>query len=569
MDRKGLDLTNTVWTRLDRKAGAIVELTVRQLRHRVSTWVVLGVGALLMVLLLAFYIDSVRNAFEPIDNDGDSVDEDSDGYPLGQEMKYGTSDFDTTDYPGSSEYVSESSIGWNDGLRTFYGNKTWSGQALFDPVWVDLEYRGEGPWSNIVDWNTTEDCPSGQIYDDWYPIFGTACDFEDGAYYIYGEWKGEGTVFVPEGNFLKWGYYTEPFEVVPDSPEMYIDEDDIDCFDSNGNRVDCPAGDRLSGSHGYDDDGDCLRVGWLPGQEGDWFLEWDSNIDDSFDDDNNGNGIRCDVLWEVDADGNEVRRITADSYVDEDPNDEAYIGELSHRTFIIGVGKMAFVILLGLFIPLFLALGLVRDETESGTLHFLLSKPIHRGEFILYRLLGYMFVAGSYVLALSLIMGLVTATLGPGDQIFRLSDLPVWLGIGLATTFVLAAYGAMFNTMGLVSPKYGVYVCIVFGVWEFMMGTFSIINPNWAISSISITHWALQMIDAIVLIAWPDTLQWAEIGAAYGIETGLSFFWQPPVHTFGTQSAAVALLVSVVTLMSVTVVMMAIGQSVFSRREIM
>ncbi len=34
MDRKGLDLTNTVWTRLDRKAGAIVELTVRQLRHR-------------------------------------------------------------------------------------------------------------------------------------------------------------------------------------------------------------------------------------------------------------------------------------------------------------------------------------------------------------------------------------------------------------------------------------------------------------------------------------------------------------------------------------------------------
>ena len=264
-----------------------------------------------------------------------------------------------------------------------------------------------------------------------------------------------------------------------------------------------------------------------------------------------------------------MRRITADSYVDEDPDDEAYVGELGHRTFIIGVGKMAFVILLGLFIPLFLALGLVRDETESGTLHFLLSKPIHRGEFILYRLMGYMVVSGSYVLALSLVMGVVTAALGPGDQIFRLSDLPVWLGIGLATTFVLAAYGALFNTMGLISPKYGVYVCIVFGVWEFMMGTFSIINPNWDISSISITHWALQMIDAIVLLAWPDTLQWAEIGAAYGIETGLSFFWHPPVHTLGTQSAAVALLVSVVTLLSVTVVMMVIGQSVFSRREIM
>ena len=569
MDRKGLDLADTVWTKLDRKAGAIVELTVRQLRHRVSTWVVLGVGAMLMVLLLAFYIDAVRDDFEPIDNDGDSVDEDSDGYPLGQEMKYGTSDFDSTDYPGSSEYISESSIGWNDGLRTFYGNKTWSGQALFDPVWVDSGYEAEDLWSNIVDWDSTEDCPPGQIYDDWYPIYGTACHFEDDLYYVNGEWRGEGTVYVPEGNFLQWGYYTEPFEVAPDPPETYIDEDDIDCFDSSGKRVVCPAGDRLSGSHGYDDDGDCLRVGWVEGRDGDWFLEWDANIEDNFDDDRNNNGIRCDVLWEVDADGNEVRRITADSYVDEDPDDEAYVGELGHRTFIIGVGKMAFVILLGLFIPLFLALGLVRDETESGTLHFLLSKPIHRGEFILYRLMGYMVVSGSYVLALSLVVGVVTAALGPGDQIFRISDLPVWLGIGLATTFVLAAYGALFNTMGLISPKYGVYVCIVFGVWEFMMGTFSIINPNWTISSISITHWALQMIDAIVLLAWPDTLQWAEIGAAYGIETGLSFFWHPPVHTLGTQSAAVALLVSVVTLLSVTVVMMVIGQSVFSRREIM
>ena len=46
MDKKGLDLSDTVWTRLDRKAGAIVELTMRQLRHRISTWVVLGVGAL-------------------------------------------------------------------------------------------------------------------------------------------------------------------------------------------------------------------------------------------------------------------------------------------------------------------------------------------------------------------------------------------------------------------------------------------------------------------------------------------------------------------------------------------
>ena len=40
MDEKGRALSETVWTRLDRKAGAITEFTVRQLRHRISTWVV-------------------------------------------------------------------------------------------------------------------------------------------------------------------------------------------------------------------------------------------------------------------------------------------------------------------------------------------------------------------------------------------------------------------------------------------------------------------------------------------------------------------------------------------------
>ena len=105
MDRKGRSLSETVWTRMDRKAGAIIERTMRQLRHRVSTWVVLGVGALLMALLLTFYVDSVRESFEPIDNDGDSVDHAGDGYPMGQERKYGTPDWDSDSYPGASVFV--------------------------------------------------------------------------------------------------------------------------------------------------------------------------------------------------------------------------------------------------------------------------------------------------------------------------------------------------------------------------------------------------------------------------------------------------------------------------------
>ena len=37
MDEKGLSLRETVWSQLDRKAGAIIELTIRQLRNRIST----------------------------------------------------------------------------------------------------------------------------------------------------------------------------------------------------------------------------------------------------------------------------------------------------------------------------------------------------------------------------------------------------------------------------------------------------------------------------------------------------------------------------------------------------
>ena len=174
----------------------------------------------------------------------------------------------------------------------------------------------------------------------------------------------------------------------------------------------------------------------------------------------------------------EVISISADSSVDEDPVDENYAGEASHRTFVIATGKIAFVLLLGLFLPLFLSLGLVRDETERGTLHYLLSKPIHRGEFILYRVLGYMAVVSVFVLALSLVMGLITSIIGPGESLLRVGDLPVWFGIAVATILVLAAYGSLFNTVGLLLPKYGVYLCIVIGVWEFAMGFTTLISPS-------------------------------------------------------------------------------------------
>ncbi len=536
MDEKGWALSETVWTRLDRKAGAITEFTVRQLRHRISTWVVLSVGVLVMALLLAFYIDGIRGGFEPYDNDGDSEDWDKDGYPRGQEDKFGTSDWDGTEYPGSGYYEADGDIDWNDEARFHSGNHTWHGEGYFEADWLDTDYSGSR-WSGIVDWGDVEPCPEGQIFDEWWPNWGEACTYDDGSYFVSGKFKASGSVNVPENYYMEWGHITDEYYVEPDPASMYIDEDGILWDGRDVSEI----GTEI------DDDGDCLLL---------------------MNDDNN-NGIPCDVIWVLDADGDEIIDIRADYNVNEDPAESEYVGESSHRTFIIGTGKMAFVMLLGIFLPLFLALGLVRDETENGTLHYLLSKPIHRAEFILYRLLGYLLLTGTYILVLVLLMALITSLIGPGESLIRLSDFPVWLGIGLATVLVLAAYGALYNTLGMVFPKYGVYMCIVIGVWEFIMGMFTMTLPSATVPMLSISHWALQMIDAIVLIAWPNTLQYSQMAEAFGFDSPLPFFWQPPVHTLETQSPVVALLVSVVVLVVVTLGMMVIGQSSFKNREIM
>ena len=555
MDDKGLSLKDSVWSQLDRKAGAIIELTIRQLRHRLSTWVVLGVGFLIMLLLLAFYVDSVREGFESIDNDGDSVDQDEDGYPLGQEIKYGHSDVDSSQYPGVGKYVSVGEIDYNDIFRNISGNYTWFGQGILDPVWINVNYSGiSEQWTGKINWqDEINSCPEGEAFVDWnLNDYGSVCDYGDGKYVFWGEFQAEGYIEVPFDRTLFWGLYTGSFYVEPDPKSMYIDEDDIN-WDNN----------LLQSSQGFDDDGDCTMENWS--EVPDWIYDDEGEY---FDNDKNGNGIICDVQWIVDEDGN-VIVINKDSNVDEDPVDEKFMGESSHRTFIIGVGKMAFVILLGLFLPLFLSLGLIRDETENGTLHYLLSKPLHRGEFIIYRLLGYLTVTGIYIISLSLFMGIIGSLLGPGESIIRLSDLPIWLGIGFATILVLCAYGALFNTLALITPKYGIYICIFIGVWEFVMGILTIANPNWTISAISINHWALQIIDSIVLIAWPDTLQLQQMSIAFNLETGLDLFWKPPAHTLGTSNPFVSIIVSIVMLFLFTISMLGIGQSIFKNREIM
>ena len=273
------------WSRMDRKASAVAEFTIRQYLARSSTWVVLGLAAGMMFVLLMFYASEMRSAVDPIDNDGDADDADGDGYVNGHEILAGTNPFDPSVFP--------------DG----------------DPM----------PASAFID------------EDDY-------------------DWSAIGTGFA------------------------------------SGDAA-------VSVSVGVDDDGDCWRNASA------------TPPTNSSRDGSNQNGIPCDVLIEW-SQFSQVAIVTGDTGVDEDPDDQRYYRESLHRAFIVGTGKVGFVFLLSVFIPLFLAAGLIREDMESGTIHYILSKPMGRGSIILARLLGYL---GLTLPALAAIIGVMA----PRDDVDR------------------------------------------------------------------------------------------------------------------------------------------------------
>ena len=238
MDVQGRGLSETVWTRMDRKAGAVVELTIRQLRHKISTWVVLSLGTVLMMMLLAFYVDAVREGFEPVDNDGDSVDADRDGYPWAKRENMAPVTGMESNSPGRAHtYTKGRSIGMIR-IEKFLATEHGEGMSFLDSTWIDYDYKG-GQWDYVIDWDDVTDCQDtrGEVFVDWIPDYSTACQLENGTYATNGKFTAEGNLTVPIDYFLSWGYITGIFDVPKDPKEMYIDEDDIDWDGSGGARV--------------------------------------------------------------------------------------------------------------------------------------------------------------------------------------------------------------------------------------------------------------------------------------------------------------------------------------------
>jgi hypothetical protein len=439
---------DTIFRALDRKAAAVTEFTMRQYRTKLSTWVVLITGFLMISLLLLFYIDGMQKEYESIDNDGDSYDWDGDGYPTGQERQYGTDPNSADSHPG-----------------------------LLDP----------------------------------------------------------------------------PIE--PDPPEKWIDEDDFDWDSTPG------AGQTIS--VGYDDDGDCNRDDRTESQK-----------------DTNDNNVPCDIALEGPQVGMDESGFTvdADNFVDEDPDDAAYAKEAIHRASILAIGKLGFVFIIGIFVPLFLATGLIRDEMSSGTMHYMLSKPIARTEVFLYRILGYLGIVWPYLAILVFISAIVTGLAGPGDSFFRFSEFGIWLSVLFAAMLATLVYGMLFCFFGVLW-RYGVILAIPFAAWELGMALLSMGVPEASILRFSVIGWALTIIDSAAILVWPDIDLFIQMGlwGGGGDGTGLfgssiegsaplSYFSSKPA--LGNISPFLSMLISTVVLLIQAATLWLLGGLLFKGKEI-
>ena len=361
------------------------------------------------------------------------------------------------------------------------------------------------------------------------------------------DWDGDG---YPNGQENLYG--TDIFDgnshpgvldpsVLPDDPSVWINEDDFDW-------------DALeAGSVGSDDNGDCDVDSRTASQK-----------------DANNNGIPCDIRISTDRwnPGNYV--ISSDGNVDEDPDDEAYALESIHRSFVLAIGKLGVVFLIGIFVPLFMATGLIRNEMTSGTMHFMLAKPIARGEVFLYRLLGFYALAWVYLTLLIALLALITGFAGPSEGIFRFGDLGVWMSVWLASVLAIMVYGMLFCTLG-VMWKHGMVLALPFAAWELGMILTTLGAPDAAILRFSVIGWAMNIVDAGAALAWSDTpllIQMGLWGGGSGSLEGaeaLNIFWSRPGLDLGSLGT---ILVSVFVLLFQTAACWLLGSTLFKSKEI-
>ncbi len=266
----------------------------------------------------------------------------------------------------------------------------------------------------------------------------------------------------------------------------------------------------------------------------------------------------------------------SDGFVDEDPDEEKYSREAIHRAFLLAIGKMGFVFLLGIFLPLFLATGLIREEMDNSTMHFMLAKPIARRDIFLGRIVGYLGIVWPYIIAMGILVGLISGFAGPGDGLFRFADLGIWMAIIFATMLATLVYGMLFCALGTLW-KHGIVLALPFAAWELGMAIVSFNAPAASILRFSVIGWSLNIIDAAALIVWPNLGLFIEMGQWGGGYAG--DYWGSQLEGADALSAFASntglgigplatIVVSTIVLLFQALVLWIVGSAIFKGKEI-
>ena len=267
----------------------------------------------------------------------------------------------------------------------------------------------------------------------------------------------------------------------------------------------------------------------------------------------------------------------SDRLVDEDPDEEKYAKEAIHRAFLLAIGKMGFVFLLGIFLPLFLATGLIREEMENSTMHFMLAKPIARRDVFLGRIVGYLGVVWPYIIAMGLIVGIISGFAGPGDSFFRFADLGMWMAIIFATMLATLVYGMLFCALGTLWKR-GIVLALPFAAWELGMAILSFNAPTASILRFSVIGWSLNIIDAASLVVWPNMNLFINMGL-WGGGHGAGGYWSNSIEGADALSAfssdtglgispIATIVVSTIVLLFQALILWLVGSAIFKGKEI-
>jgi ABC-type transport system involved in multi-copper enzyme maturation permease subunit len=164
------------------------------------------------------------------------------------------------------------------------------------------------------------------------------------------------------------------------------------------------------------------------------------------------------------------------------------------------------------FLALFLSVGAISGEIDSGTLHAVLARPLRRSEFVLGRWLGYAVLTGAYVVVMTTSVTLI-ARLMAG---YEVPDLLPALGLMLLETLLLLTLSLCGSTL-MPTLANGVIAFSLIGL-AWLAGIIEYVGQLLATAPDSTASDAMVNIGTAVALLIPSDALWR----------GASFYLEPP-----------------------------------------